>query len=722
MAGVLLLPLASSAQQAPQVSSPDTESTQDGVATVSVTAARSSNRLDRQVFDVKTDTAASNDTVADILNKVPAVAVDSDGKVTLRGKSDVQILVDGKPTAIMQGENRAAAIQALPAADLESVEVINNPGAQFGNEGGGGPIINLVMRRERRPGGFAAINANVGTAGRFNTSGFGSYTAGLVSVQGSVFGRRDRHVSVGQSERERIDPASGAAARSAQHSRSDRESDAAGFNGALSYNIGTHDVLSGNVGFFTTSSDAISEERYRGTTAAGVVDSEYLRATSRGARNRNYSLGSRLDHKGSLLGETLTLDLRMTGSEVNSDSRHANEYSVRPVTAAVGDSRLDNLTKNGVVDFTGDYERPVDNGVLRLGYKVARNSNVFDSAFLDVESGTLAERTNPSRTNRFELDETTLALYGSYQWRINSDWGVLGGLRAEYTDVDMYQVTAGILASNDYLDAIPSAFVTYGWSDDTTLRLSYAHRIRRPGAGELNPFVVYQDELNVSSGNPKLRPSDSDSLELGVENTLGKVNTSVRLYVRRDTDLISERRYFINDDVLLTTRENAGSSRSEGVEFSFSGKPTPKLTIHASGNLGRGQHTVVGSEHGHKRTTTSLNGRARLSYQLDRDNQFQLTVDALGKMLFGDGYRQPVRTADFSYRHNISQELSLVVNVNDLFDSRKMESVTETDLLRESSTQRPGGRVAYVGLSYRFGTRPNSARGQAEAGGGAARR
>jgi len=163
-----------------------------------VTAARSSNRIDRQAYDVKSDAASTNDTVADTLNKVPSVAVDPDGNVTLRGRSNVQILVDGKPSAMMQGENRAAALGAIPAADLDSVEVINNPGAQFGNEGGGGPIINLVMRRERTPGGFGAVNANVGPEGRANASSFGSYTTGRMSVQGGVYVRRDTRGSEGQ--------------------------------------------------------------------------------------------------------------------------------------------------------------------------------------------------------------------------------------------------------------------------------------------------------------------------------------------------------------------------------------------------------------------------------------------------------------------------------------------------------------------------------------------
>jgi hypothetical protein len=56
--------------------------------------------------------------------------------------------------------------------------VINNPGAQFGNEAGGGPILNLVMRRNRKPGGFATVNANAGTAGRYNSASSGSYNEG----------------------------------------------------------------------------------------------------------------------------------------------------------------------------------------------------------------------------------------------------------------------------------------------------------------------------------------------------------------------------------------------------------------------------------------------------------------------------------------------------------------------------------------------------------------
>jgi outer membrane receptor protein involved in Fe transport len=719
--GALLACVSAAAQQvtavpgaAPEPSQP----TADAAATVSVTAKRASNRIDRQVYDVKADPASSNDTVADTLNKLPSVAVDPDGNVTLRGKSNVQIYVDGKPSAMMQGDNRAAAINGLPAADLESVEVINNPGAQFGNEGGGGPILNLVMRRERTPGGFASVNANAGTEGRFNLSSFGSYTTGRMSAQGGVYGRRDKRESTGETVRERIDPATGAVARSTQASNSDTRNDTVGMNASLSYNLGDKDVLAATVMASGTDSDTVSSERFQSTNPAGLVDSDYLRSAQRDGRSRNYSLSTRLDHKGDSQGELFKMDLRLSGAQTGGELRNASDYTVRPLNAQAARTRQDNQTENRIADFTGDYELPGERGIVKLGYKLARTSSVFDNAYLDIDAATLAERLNTGRSNRFELDETTAALYASYQWRINSQWGVLGGLRAEYTDLDMFQATTNIRAGNHYLDAIPSAFVTYGLSDDTTLRLSYAHRIRRPGAGDLNPFVVYRDEYNVSSGNPELQPSNSDSLEFGIETKLGKVDTNLRLYARRDTDLISERRFFLADNVLLTTRENAGSSNSGGLEFTFGGKLTDKLSVNASGNLGYAEQSVLGSASGDKRSATTLSGRARFGYQFDRNNHFQLMLNAQGKTLLGEGYRQPVRTADFNYRHNLSPALSLVLNINDLFDSQKVESITETDRLHEYSIRRSNGRTFFVGLSYRFGSVGGNGQRPMRGGGG----
>uniref|UniRef100_UPI0028AE345F outer membrane beta-barrel protein n=1 Tax=Massilia alkalitolerans TaxID=286638 RepID=UPI0028AE345F len=482
VAGTLLAPFAASAQQAPAVQEqPKQEAAKPAQApvqaqaaqaaaappaqtpvesTVTVSATRTQNRIDRQSYDVKADPATSVDTVADTLNKVPSVAVDGDGNVTLRGRN-VQILVDGKPSAMMQGENRAAAINALPAGDLDSVEVINNPGAQFGNEGGGGPIINLVMRRERSPGGFATVSANVGTEGRYRTSVFGNYTQGRYSVQGNLARSKNRNENSGELQRERIDPVTGAIARSTSLSNGVNESENTSANGGLTYNWGDKDVIGLTANYSQVDEEGESNNRYSDSNAADVVNYEYVNTALRARKQRSYGLGARLDHKGDAPGEKFQMDLRLSGSDVDSASRNNYTYTVRPARLGTPVVYQTGATETRVADLTGDYELPGENGVLKVGYKVARNENVFDNVFFDLDPVTGAERMSTSRTNRFELNDTTYALYGTYQWRVNENWGVLGGLRTEYAELDMNQVTTGMRATNHYFDAIPSAFVTY---------------------------------------------------------------------------------------------------------------------------------------------------------------------------------------------------------------------------------------------------------------------
>ncbi len=683
----------------------------DAPVSVSVTAERPTGRIDRQVYDVKSDVGSSNGTAADALNNVPSVAVDPDGSVSLRGSSNVQILIDGKPSAMLQGDARGATLNAMAADDIESVEVINNPGAQFGNEAGGGPILNLVMRRNRKPGGFATVNANAGIAGRYNSSVSGSYNEGPWGYQGGINVRHDGRNSVGEVSRERLERGTDAFAPSSQSSASNGLNDSLGLHGTVNYNLNTNDTLAASVSYNGRSNDQRSLDRYINGDSTGSTIGDYVRSTVRNGDSRNASWGARYDHKGELPGESLKIDLRVSSSTNEGDSEYANTYAVAPAHAFDSRARQHSETGNRIVDFSGDYERPLAGGTAKLGYKVADNQSSFDTLYTDINPASLAEIVNPMRSNRFELDERTIALYGSYQMRLSERWGALAGLRAEYTDLNVRQITSGVEAGNNYINYIPSLFATYKVSDDSNVRFSYAHRLRRPSAGDLNPYVVYRDEFNVSAGNPKLKPTQTDSFEIGYETKIAGLESSLRAYHRRDTDAIVDYRYFISDNVLLTTRENGAGSHSSGLEFSVSGKLTPSLTLNTSGNLARSQQSSS-DDLGNRstRTANALSGRARLNYQFDAANQLQLALQMQGKMLSGQGYRSPNNTLNVSWRHTVTPQLSLVMNVTDVFSSNKMETVINSASLRETSTRRFDGRMIYVGLSYRLGGATSAAK------------
>jgi outer membrane receptor protein involved in Fe transport len=672
------------------------------VPSVTVAGERPTNRIDRQVYDVKSDVSSTNGTAADALNNVPSVAVDPDGTVTLRGSTNVQILVDGKPSAMLQGDNRGPALQAMAADDIESVEVINNPGAQFGNEAGGGPILNLVMRRNRKPGGFATVNGNAGTAGRYNSAVNGSYNEGPWGFQGGANVRHDGRNSTAEVTRDRLDPASGQFVHSSQSSVGAGLNDMAGANGTLSYNLNTNDTLTASANYNGRTNDQRASDHYINGATVLIPASDYVRSTIRSGDSNNFSWGGRYDHKGELPGETLKIDLRVSASENDSTSAYANDYA----TEGMADTRASQVNNNTtrIVDFTGDYERPLAGGSFKAGYKAATNKTSFDTLYSDIDPVTSLATVNAGRSNQYELDETTLALYGSYQMRLNDRWGALAGLRAEYTDMDINQITGNVEAKNNYINYIPSFFATYKATETANIRFAYARRIRRPNASDLNPYVTYRDEFNVSSGNPNLKPTKTDSFEVGYETKMYGLETNLRGYYRRDTDAIVDYRTFIAPNVLLTTKQNGEGSHSSGLEFTVSGKLTPSLTLNTSGNLARSQQTTQDDSGALvSRTANSLSGRARLNYQYDAANQIQMALQMMGKTLSGQGYRSPNHTFNMSWRHTVTPQLSLVANVTDLFNTNKMETVVDSATLRETSTRRFDGRVFYVGLSYRFG-------------------
>ena len=110
---------------------------------------------------VDQDLQATTGSAGDVLRDLPSVEVDADGNISLRGDLSVTVLIDGKPVSQMQGANRAAALQSISAGDIEQIEVITAPSAEFKPDGSGG-IINIVTKK-KHPVSAALLSAYAGT-------------------------------------------------------------------------------------------------------------------------------------------------------------------------------------------------------------------------------------------------------------------------------------------------------------------------------------------------------------------------------------------------------------------------------------------------------------------------------------------------------------------------------------------------------------------------------
>ncbi|MGH1557001.1 TonB-dependent receptor [Caulobacter segnis] len=136
------------------------------------------NKIDRRVYDVSANPQADMATVNDVLSRIPSITIDPRGAIALRGNTQVKVLVDGREA----GSN---VIRNLPASQIERVEVMTNPSAQYGSEGAGG-IINIIPKTKRANGWSGIWSARGDADGQYNLDASASYKAGRWSYDGSA--------------------------------------------------------------------------------------------------------------------------------------------------------------------------------------------------------------------------------------------------------------------------------------------------------------------------------------------------------------------------------------------------------------------------------------------------------------------------------------------------------------------------------------------------------
>jgi outer membrane receptor for ferrienterochelin and colicin len=163
---------------------PDAPTAVEGVTVTSdSTAMRTS--IDRRSYSVANDLTAKTGSIADALRNIPSVEVDVQGNVSLRGDPNVTIMIDGKPSSMFNGDGKADALQQMPADQIDRVEVMTNPSAAYRPDGTAG-IINLITKKNRKPGATGSFKLNVGPDGRYNTGVTGNYVKGKLTLSGDA--------------------------------------------------------------------------------------------------------------------------------------------------------------------------------------------------------------------------------------------------------------------------------------------------------------------------------------------------------------------------------------------------------------------------------------------------------------------------------------------------------------------------------------------------------
>jgi outer membrane receptor protein involved in Fe transport len=663
--------------------------------------------IDRRSYGIAQDLQATTGTISDALKNIPSVEVDVQGNVSLRGDTNVTILVDGKPSALFRGQSAAQALQSLPADSVERVEVITNPSAEFSPDGSAG-IINLVMKKVHRVGESGSVRYNVGTAGRRNAGVSGAYSNDALTVSGDAGFRHDPQHSVTTDDRDVLDGAGHDLENTHQVFDNRGPLDQWNARAGADYDPNKKDRISGEVHANQSELDFHTLDHLRGFDPTGAQNEVFDQTgLSKSVRD---NLGGQASWR-----HSTSYDDEVSASASHETTYERGETEFEGLTAApVASDLFQDIRAHNqltLTDLRTDLRRPLgEDAKLKAGYELRIDDNSYDSNALrgttEADAGP-----DPTLSNHFLYKQTINSAYVTYE-RPFGDWTVLGGLRVEDVEQDLDQVTSAIVHDSNYLRAYPTMHLNYRWSDNQQITLSYSRRIQRPNPSDLNPFLIEQDEFNFRAGNPNLKPERTDSFEAGWQYRAGGTFYLATAYYRVSandfTDVISD----LGSGVLLDTKQNLASSKHAGLELVANGHLTKDLSYNASTNIYYAEidpgNFPLASAQGvlGDRSAIEGGGRFSLNWNATAKDIFQASGQLNARRLTPQGYSEPMFLSFLGYRHKFNDKLAVVVNVQDVFNTFHARSIIDTPLLQDRAFSTGRIQAAYVGFAWNFGTPP----------------
>ena len=680
-------------------------------------------KIDRRVFNVGSDLTSTGANASELLTNVPSVSVDIDGNVFLRGSSNVQILIDGRPSGLT-GAAGNAFLQQLPASSIERVEVITNPSAKFDPDGMAG-ILNIVLRKEKRSGFNGSAQTSVANGGNIDGNlSLNTRTESYNLYSSFGWGQRNR-TSNHQSTRE----------QTILDETSTLTQDRSGFDtgGGWTGRVGGDWFPSEGTTWSLSLSGNLNDDWDRDTllnaqtwNAGNAI--ETIRYTNETEDNWGWDadLSFRKEFEGNR-NHNLLVALRQSDSE-GKTFQDLQEITTHLDSALQTTDFNDTQDRQGRTVFSIDYEKPLSGeGRLELGWKSNVSLNRSDFAYIAVDSLTYDEglylQWNPVPDSyEFEYREAVHAAYGTWgqQWGV---WGMSAGLRLEqvFTDASVLNSATPVF-ENDYFSLYPSLNVSRQRNDENTWIASYSRRVNRPRGRQVNPFVNDADPRNIRVGNPSLLPEYTHSMEFGHQWSRGRTSITTSLFLKHTTDVIRHYSTFDSLGVRTSSYTNFASRRDEGLE------------VIGMTNLG---------ETGSLRVTASLYHLANdvgdaaaasnsQGWSGDLNGFASWTMGPFWKAQVNGMYRAPSITPQgrfngYKYldvalsRTFLDQSLTATCRVSDVFDTREWSYNVGADDFRQDSRHKRQSRFVYLTVQWRFGQMDNrrdrSGRGDGFGGG-----
>lgn len=660
---------------------------------------------DRNAYTAKQVAPAATN-ASEVLDAVPAVQVDHEGKVSYRGNENVAVQINGRVSP-MRGAQLGQFLKTLPAGILDKIEVIPNPSAKYDPEGMAG-IINIMLKENvdlGLSGGITAAGAIA--AGRYNANGNLGYQAGPWTTFTSYGYNADERDILGYNDRERL-TAIGAATRYTNQDIVGLQSNSGhNFTTTADYKPNKRDVITNSLIFNARHNSDNSTTGYTEINSANTVNSQYNRI--RGLNNTSQMIDYTLAWKRTMEARKheLSTELRLNRSKDNED---VSQFMQPLSSTSLVEREIDNTdattrTLNAQLDYLKVLRpgRKLETGFKGTGRWLDRNYLVTKD-LLGNDQWAVS-----NLSNDFNFNERVSAGYAVLS-QTKGKFDIQGGLRAEYASRDFTLSKTNESFPYSYTSLFPSANVSYKKSDVLNYKASYSRRIRRPGTQELNPFPLFLDPQNALIGNPKLNPEYTDAYELGLTRSGDLYTFQLSPFYRRTTDVI---RVDINTEGKIDGRDvTTVSFRNLAVNDSWGTDATTQLRFgkKANGLVGLNVFKTVtdgGSESALSSNAIGFSARLNANINLTDALSMATNYRYQAPMKIEKGKFAANQQTMISFRQKVyGDKGSVTLRFVDPFNTIGFRIRTGNETLMQSTKRTFGVRGTFLSFNYNFGQQP----------------
>jgi outer membrane receptor protein involved in Fe transport len=557
------------------------------------TQSGTTQELDKRTFNLADNPAQAGGSVLDAMRAMPGITVDQEGNVLLRGSDQVQILIDGKQSSLT-GFGNQQGLANLPAANIDRIEIINNPSAKYDASGMAG-IINLIYKEEKKQGwnGQAGLALGVGqlTQRRADQpTDLGSYQFNpkyIPSLNLQYNRAQFRSFFQGEVLRQRKLPNNEFTFRSYEDGRQ-TASQVPENRTQTQYILSAGfdwDLNSANTLRFSTLLDYEShidtaQIRYRNLLSQQTYRYWHWKEDE---VTGYFNLRLDFQHRFEEAGHELNLSGQFTRGWEDEQYFLNDSNALR-----IAHDTTHIIAPENTSVFLLDYVKPLRSGKLEAGTKFQLRSLPVSYAIGRGPQSVIA----PGLGAWSDWGETILAAYLNYLLE-RKHLDIEAGLRAEqvfvYYDIDPANIYYPQNDAYDYFQVYPNIRISPKLNEWNQLSIFYNRRVDRPGEPQLRIFPKYDDPELLKVGNPYLRPQFTQTVELAYKRLWHSGSFFFAGYFRLidapflriyETDLSTPDYQVINK-----IYQNVGEGSQLGLELQFDQRILKNWKLSASLNV-----------------------------------------------------------------------------------------------------------------------------------------